>query len=403
MSTTRLSALAALTASALAIPVGGASAQEAAKAATDVAGAPLDLSYRYSSYRESSLPADKTAGSQRERYKVDSHYVRAAKLLGNGIDLSADLAIETMSGASPWFITPGPNGRPLQVMSGASIDDERTALRLRAGKTIGSYDGALNLSFSRENDYRSNGIAFEIGRAFNNQLDTLSASLAYTDNKLEPTDGGSAQFPTRITRADNDEVALSVGYTRVLSENAQIQTTLTYSWLDGYLSDPYKLAYVAGNLLQDARPDGREELAWLTRLRYYVPAAGAALHLDYRYFRSDWQTRAHTVEAAWYQPLPHGWQLVPRVRWYSQSQAYFYEPYYNTPRADFFQSSDYRLSPYGALSFSLEASKVFDGWRLSARFENYESDGRYAVGNVKTENPGLVDFRVFSVGIAKSF
>lgn len=403
MSTTRLSALAALTASALAIPVDTPWAQDAAKASTDVAGMPLDLSYRYSSYRERDLPSDKTAGAQRERYKVDSHYVRAAKLLGNGIDLSADLAVETMSGASPWFITPGPNGRPLQVMSGASIDDDRTALRLRAGKTFGHYDAVLNLSLSRENDYRSNGLALEIGRAFNNQLDTLSASLAYTDNKLKPTDGGSAQFPTRITRADNDEVALSIGYTRVLSENAQIQTSITYSWLDGYLSDPYKLAYVAGNLLPDARPDGREELVWLTRLRYFVPSAGAALHLDYRYFRSDWKTRSHTAEAAWYQPLPNDWQLVPRLRWYSQSQAYFYEPYYNTARADFFQSSDYRLSPYGALSFSLEASKVIEGWRFSARFEGYDSDGSYAVGSVKTENPGLVDFKVFSLGIAKSF
>ena len=34
-----------------------------------------------------------------------------------------------MSGSSPWYVLPGPGNRPIQVMSGATIRDHRSALQ----------------------------------------------------------------------------------------------------------------------------------------------------------------------------------------------------------------------------------------------------------------------------------
>ncbi|HXG28981.1 MAG TPA: DUF3570 domain-containing protein, partial [Nevskiales bacterium] len=129
----------------------------------------------------------------------------------------------------------------------------------------------------------------------------------------------------------------------------------------------------------------------------------AALHADYRLYDDDWDVTAHTLDLAWHQNLPGGWRVVPGLRWYSQSQAFFYEPFYAAPRGDGFASSDYRLSPFGALSLSLGVNKAVDGWVLSLRYENYDSDERYALDDVDVENPGLVDFDVLAFSVKKTF
>jgi hypothetical protein len=364
---------------------------------------PIQADFRYSAYREGALPADKISNTSGDRYHVDSYQLRLSDSLAGKDDLAADLVVETMGGASPWFITPGAGGKPSQVLSGASIEDRRQALTLSDTRRFENGTAGVTVSYSHERDYRSAGLGLSGSYNFDHQLDTVSAGLGFTGNTIEPTDGDSVRFPDRIAKAHSHEFSAFAGITRVVNVNTQIETSVNYTQQAGYLSDPYKLAYVGGNLLPDERPDGRRELAWLTRLRYYVPAADAALHLDYRYYADDWKVRAHTVDVAWYQQLPQGWQVVPRVRWYSQSQADFYAPYYVAEPGNYLVSSDYRLSPYGALSLGVEAAKTFHSWTLSARYENYRSGSRFSPRRVAVENPGLVDFQVFSLALNKKF
>ena len=73
-------------------------------------------------------------------------------------------------------------------------------------------------------------------------------------------------------------------------------------------------------------------------------------------------------------------------------------------------SSDYRLSPFGAISFRIRAEARFKGWpfealdcRTSLSYERYMSGGDLAFGKVNVENPGLVDFNVVSVNLTTNF
>jgi len=184
-----------------------------------------------------------------------------------------------------------------------------------------------------------------------------------------------------------------------------VQTTLGYTHHSGYLADPYKQAWVVSlaNVVPDQRPESRQQLTWSAQLRRFFRGADAALHLDYRYYHDNWEVDAHTVDLAWHQNVGHGVRLVPGLRWYSQSQAFFYEPYYATPRSDGLASSDYRLSPYGALSASLTASWDYRDWNASLSYQRYDSGTAYALGQVAVENPGLVDFQVVSLGLKKVF
>ncbi len=396
-------ALLALTAAALAIPATNAHAQAVGDVPTSSGDSTL-LDYRYAGYREGDIPGSKTASGQRsQRYDVDSHQFRAATRLGAASDLTADITVETMSGASPWFIIPDAKGKPLQVMSGASIHDFRQSLQLRADQHFDDLSGSLLAGYSSERDYRTSNAGLEGSWDFNGGLSTLSGGGGYTRNILDPTEGQSARFPTRIAHAHNDEGNGFIGVSQVLTQYTVLQTSLSGGIQHGDLSDPYKLVYVDGNTRNDTRPGNRRLLAWTTRLRQDIPKLHAALHIDYRFYSDNWGVNAHTAELAWYQSLPYRWVVVPRLRWYSQSQADFYQPYYSSLQSTGLYSCDYRLSPFGALSESFGIYKRLGGWSLSVRYEHYDSSGSFALKHVEVENPGLVKFQVFSAGIAKAF
>ena len=76
-------------------------------------------------------------------------------------------------------------------------------------------------------------------------------------------------------------------------------------------------------------------------------------------------------------------------------------------RADGNHSSDYRLSPYGALSGRLRAETRFStgriDWLASLGWERYVSDADFALGKVTVANPGLVSFHLISVGLTARF
>ena len=54
---------------------------------------------------------------------------------GDRVGLGIDLTHEAMSGATPWYVTPDENGDPVQVMTGATIDERRTDALSRATTT----------------------------------------------------------------------------------------------------------------------------------------------------------------------------------------------------------------------------------------------------------------------------
>lgn len=391
----RSPALLALTASALAALGGGrAQAQQGADEAR--------VDYRYSAYRESSLPADRVTSGRGERFEVDTQQFRATQPFGDYNSFTADLSYEVMSGASPRFVQPDPSGRPVQVMSGASIRDERKDVLLSLGRNQAHSTSSVSAGYSEERDYRAVNGGLDFAHELDDRVTTLSAGIGYSGDTLFPTQGTVA---TGTLHDRRDATTAYAGYGRVLDAVTVVQTSLSYTLHRGYLSDPYKQAWIVSalNTVPDSRPSRRGQVAWLTRLRRFFSSTGSTLHADYRYYHDDWNVDAHTVEVSWYQRVGANIQIAPGLRYYSQSQASFYEPYYNQPRADGLASSDYRLSPYGALSASLTASAEIRGWGASLRYERYDSDAGYALGKVVVENPGLVDFQVFSLGLKKVF
>jgi hypothetical protein len=397
------SILQALTTSTLALP------GIASSAAADTPTEQVSAEYSFAKYVEDDLsPAQVAIGGETSRYEIDIHQLRLAAPITSRIDVAVDLAYETMTGATPWYIAPPALGagetHPRVVMTGASIEDERTDVLAKGTYYLDEGSAALSTGVSMENDYLAINGGIEGTRHVNEKNTSFNGGLGFSFDQIDPTGGGTEDRPT-----SEDKQSLSVfgGISQVVSKQSTIQSTLTYQFSTGFLSDPYKAAIVAGARTPDTRPDERHQFAWMTRYRRHIEGIGASVHLDYTLYLDDWNVNAHTFDLAWYQNFFGIARLIPSVRYYSQSQADFYAPWYNAPSSDRLYSSDYRLSPYGALAYRVRAEARFQTWKLdwilNVGYERYESGGELALGNVSVENPGIVSFDLFSAGFDLRF
>jgi hypothetical protein len=404
--------LSALTASAMALPgltgLAGSASADSPVEETTVEG-------EYSYYREDNLRPHKAAqGPQREteRMEIHSYKFRVVTPVSERVDMEIDGGFETLSGASPWFVTPNFADRsqaPVQVMSGATIDENRGDMLLKGNYYFDSGKASATTGFSVEKDYYSVNFGFGGDYSVNDKNTTFSAGAGVSLDWIEPTD---CRTMNRVCSEDKQSYSVYAGISQVVTRHSAIQSTLSFTYTEGFLSDPYKLAYIdtpTGAILPDTRPSDRKQFTWLTKYRHHVSAFNGTAHFDYRLYVDDWSVNSHTFDLAWYQSLPYNIQIIPSIRYYSQSQADFYEVFYDDFRNDGFYSSDYRLSPYGAFAYRIKATMDFEDlfgssdWQIAASYERYRSSDSLAFQRVDIENPGLVTFRVFAGRITVKF
>ncbi len=387
------SPLAALSAAAAALP-GYAVAVDA------------EVGYRFSYYVEDDLAGSKAASGQAsERYEIQTHQLSHEVGLSEDWTLSTDVMVETLSGASPWFVVPDSRtGQPVQIMSGATIQEERYALYGKAWRDR-QQDHRLGLAagISKENDYQAVSAGLEGQWDYDQKRVTFSAGVGVSSDQITPTDGGSEQFPNRPVDESKRSATLYAGISRVLSPQTQAQFSMSYAVDLGYLSDPYKLVSIAGRVENDSRPDSRSQYALGFRLRHYLAGLRTVLRGDWRHFRDDWDIVSDTVEIGTLSRLGSHLRLSTTLRWYQQSRADFYAGYFQDRREDGYHSSDYRLSPYGALSGRLGLDYLGPRWQVALAAESYASDGDYALRQVATPSPGLVDFVIYTLAVGYSF
>jgi len=379
-----------MSAAAALVPAAHAQAQSETSAEAD-----SHISYRFNEYSEDSLAPGPYSGDA-NRYRVLSQQFQLATRAGDTNALNVTATHEVMSGSSPWFVVPGQDNKPFQVMSGATIREHRSEVRASWTQNAGtSSDTTYSASYSTERDYHAAALGAERSIPLGNAL-TLGVGGSYSHDLIDPFD--AAAFD-RIAHAQKNTVSAFASLAWVLDRATVVQTGLQINHEQGFLSDPYKQVFVGDSVLHDSRPGERDEVAWLARYRRAFAGLDAALHLDYRYAQDSWGVVSHTLEAAWYQTLPAHWQIVPSLRYYSQQQARFYAPFFLDPGAHKFYSSDYRLGTFGAFSAGLNLRKRFGRWEFSGGVERYHGATDYAIGGADAAVPGVVSYTRAFIGI----
>lgn len=352
------------------------------------------VSYRYNEYGEDAFAG--AAIGDPSRYKVYSQQFHLDTRLGTRGALDITATHEVMSGSSPWYVIPGPDNRPIQVLSGATIREHRNEVRVAYTlDPATSASTTFNVSYSQERDYHAMALGVERSFPLTPAL-TLGAGGSFSHDLIAPTD---AVLYDRVRHEEKDTGSVFGSLAWVIDKSSVLQTGVQLNVENGYLSDPYKLVSVGDHIIGDARPGSRTEAAWLLRYRRAFSGADAALHMDYRYAQDSWGVVSHTLEVGWYMSLPSGWQLIPAGRYYSQQQARFYAPFFLNGGTHQFFSSDYRLGTFGALSASMNVRKRIAHWEVSAGLERYRAATDYALGGADSPVLGVVTYTRAFVGV----
>lgn len=329
-----------------------------------------------------------------------------------------------------------PNGTPTVQRFQIQPQETRTMPQFTAKYYFDATTLAASGGMSDEPDFLSNFGSTNISHEFNDKLTTVSAGYGLTSNTITRNGGhsGHSEHSTHYASPEYAELneqstfhSFNVGLAQVLSKNTLFQSTASFTRQSGYLSNPYKYVYVRGEvtpeeyyniwqnmsdtlnwssitnlemvgteLFREKRPNQRNIFSISNGLNQHIPALNASVHFDYRYYADDWGIDSHTLELKWFQSLPWGLTVTPGIRYYSQTQADFFAPYFLAPRADGNYSSDFRLSAFGDLSGGLTVSKEF------ARGIKLEIGAEYVThaGSLKLGGDGVGDYADFNYYLA---
>ncbi|MCH8530486.1 MAG: DUF3570 domain-containing protein [Saccharospirillum sp.] len=384
-----------------------------------------EAAYRFTFYSEDDSPASRTDGGAQERYQIQVHQFYLLMPYGSNMSLDVEGSFESMSGASPAYTYLDEEGVTRVYMSGASIE-QRFDLYAQGRYYWSQAEAGIKGGFSIERDYRAVSTGIDGSLQINDQMTTLSGGISVGYDVINPTQDFSdtelqqANTPGRFAAKDQSiwQVSVYQGVGQIVDMNTVVQAGISVTHRSGYLSDPYR-EYSGAVVPYDIRPDNRTVFTLNTGLRRFMPNFNAALHADVRFLVDTWDIFSSTVELGWYQNFAPdiGWmvnngvafQVVPKVRYYQQTEAYFYEipdhgeadPFYTADTTRYY-SSDPRLSNYGALSGKLSLKTTFRSFAWNLTGERYVANPAYGF-NASEETPGLPSFWRISTGLDYRF
>lgn len=384
----KVTALSALSAAALAIP-----------AQAEVAPTDKTFSYRYTSYQEANSPRERTFTNETGRYHIDVQQFGYRTPIGESWYLASELQYETMSGASPTQTYKNDDGQSTLLMSGASIEEQRVDVKLAPKKYFDHGTAGGLLAISKENDYQSLALGLDGSLEVFNKQTTLIGSLSVSNDELSPTDPGLSTARTEADGRKKRSFSIYQGVNQIIDKYSTVQMGISFTQLTGYLSDPYKF--------EDRRPEARDQITFSLQHKHFANVLdGAALHTNYRYYFDDWGISSHTLDLKWAQQFNvKKMRLIasPLLRYYSQTQADFYSLQENPPAGDF-NSSDYRLSAYGAFTVGFNSELKLDKVSFHLDWQQYISRESFALfGASDDETPALVNFSTFTAGVDYKF
>ncbi len=358
-------------------------------------------------------------GEDADRVQDLSISVLATRAFMDDRALTLGLTVDALTGATPnggqyqavpqTFTRPSGNDVFTVAPGTLALDDtfKDTRVALSAGWTqpLGRlYKVDVGFSGSKEFDYLHLGANAKISRDFNQRNTTVSAGLAYSADSVDAVGGAPmplssmldvGDLSNRLGTQDKDVVDVVVGVAQVISRNLLVQANYSYSDSSGYLTDPYKIVSMVDGITGDvvprtpspgalgpsheyvfeSRPDQRAKHSLYTQAKYYMN--GKVLDASYRYMTDDWDIDSHTVDLRLRWPLGEKSYLEPHLRYYTQTEAGFYQVgLVDGAPLPQYASADYRLGSFDAITAGLKY-----GWKtrndndMSVRLELYQQNG----------------------------
>jgi len=205
--------------------------------------------------------------------------------------------------------------------------------------TFGSY-------YSNEVDYETIAGFMELSNGFNDANTIITLGGSYETAKWSPIMNRALVDDSKTQRQLNASVM------QLINDSAYVQVRGSYIVQDGFLASPYHYLIADGFAQFDRYPDARNSTAVAIQ---YVGShfEDTSLHLNYRYYKDDWEIRSHTLEANFYYDMMDNLTLGARGRYYTQDGAEFAKPIGEYSVNDDYIVSDYKYTSFDTVTMGL--------------------------------------------------
>lgn len=354
--------------------------------------------------------------SEADRVSAGEAIFNATKTFADEEILNLKLTVDALTGASAngavaqpnvqTFTRPSGNGQYTTAAGDTPLDDtfHDTRVQINGQWTqpiAPNYTASGGVHISKEYDYLSLGVNGNLAFDFDRKNSTFSAGFSYFRDTFTPEGGipnafssmliGDSSSPTwdddfaetRIGSEDTKTTTdILLGFTQVINRRMITQFNYSYSMVDGYLTDPFKIiSVVSGDsgITQDniyeSRPDSRVKQSIYAQSLYHFDSS--VLDVSYRYMWDDWEITSHTIDSRFRIPLGDTFgresYIQPHFRFYQQSAAEFYQPFLiDGDTLPTYASADYRIGEMTTFTVGLKYGLlVNNGHDLSFRLEYY--------------------------------
>lgn len=326
------------------------------------------------------------------------------------------LVYDSLTGASPsgavpqsspqTFTTPSGNATYDIDSNAPTLDDTfldtryQLAMQWQQPLTENLF-GGVGFNYSTEHDYKSSSFNIMLGHYFNFKNTTLTLGISQADDVLDPVGGipiglatmvvDEGQFAneqayrdafnaTRLPGIETEKTTtdIVIGVTQVIDRRWLTQLNLSFSQVDGYQTDPYKLISQVDNTglavsyHYEARPETRDKQAIFLQSKYHFD--GAIWDMNYRLADDSWGIASHTIDTRYRFLLEGSRYIEPHLRLYRQSAADFYQTFLLSSQAlPSFASADYRVGKLATYTLGVRYGMMLEGDReFGFRVEYYQ-------------------------------
>ncbi len=359
------------------------------------------------------------------RVSVSAPSLTASYDIGTDYNVKVDFVHDAVSGATPtWKSDTGSGASGKSSNSGdyiyenQSFNEARNAGSVMLTKRFENRDELYaGFDYSRESDFDSKSISAEymhytdkshnqslnigISYSFNEILSNKNGkNIEENDDKLryKDDDDDEREFDSASGASQKEEsqsLNIQAGVTQILNDHSVLKVEAFTTLDDGYLTNPHSNIvrnYNSRNqeLVTENRPDKRT--AYGINLKYITMVGDSvSLKTNYRLYTDDWDINSHTVDGDLYYALNKKITLGAGVRYYTQSEAKFYNKKRDFFTNEKYASSDERLSAFDALTY-----------KANIDFKQSDKISYNLGGEFYSQSTGL-DATIFTGGVKYKF
>jgi hypothetical protein len=309
------------------------------------------------------------------RVAVLAPSIEVNKELGVDYTLNVSVVADSVSGGTPVYsdTTSGASAYHKDLNVTASkvkkenidMSEQRSFASVSLTQRLQNRDEiSYGFSKSYESDYDANtlsvGYLMWDGESKNRSYDFgLSVGLnniLIKDCSYNTTCGTPDTVSSASKKETSNTLSTEVGITQILSKEALAKASVFYSSESGYLSNPYYNVVRNNNgttadVVAENRPEKRTAYGFNLK---YIRAMSETLssQFKYKFYSDDWDIVSHTIDINNYYEFNSDITIGFGLRYYTQSEANFYNESATYFTNQTFASHDERLSSFNAITYN---------------------------------------------------